>query len=943
MRNPTRKFSLDHSPINTNKNRPVERYTPAKNWKPKPSPHDEIRKIQAERQERFKEAFFRRQEEDLIRDHESEAQYNLGNPDLPSYKHKQEIQETVNNNQVTIIVGETGSGKSTQIPQFLMEAGYTDITMTQPRILAANGVAERIEEELHVFGNLNKFDASQSVAIHTSELNTAVGKDPSIKVVTDGLRLAQEYGERGEVVDEVLIIDEVHEWNTNIEILVASAKQLVAERPNMRLVIMSATMRAHDLSNYFADAVGDIPPIVEIEGKTFPVEKTEEPGSTVTQEVINSLEESGDILVFVPGEREINDTIDELHRRLSGTAYKDAVILPLHSKMVKREQDLIYMETGERKKIVVATGIAQTSITISGITTVIDAGLERRKEFDDEDENVLGLELHSTAKDTCIQRAGRAGRVEPGRYILTRMNEDTEYVPYISRAEESVPEILRTDLARNVLRTGSANKDFAKLDLFHPVEKKKIRYAEEVLHSLEAFETTDEHDNAVTDIGRYMNRFPLRVSLGRMMAEASSKSENVRRYMAAITSSVDAGNLQSFIQGTEKNWKNLTDGEESSDLVAQLRIFSELFNNGFTSKHENDPSFHEFVEEFDLDMKYIHRALNQYNKNVKHAGVPLDVAYQEFDPPTTAELEEIYQCIYSGMADMVYRKVGREGINPVYENVGGVNSKQRQVSGRSVVEKPGDWLVGYAYHHEVYKGGDRQIRRIIEGVTKVVNPIDLASSSLKRSIKEVPAGFKWRDGQLMQVNELKLYEQSLGLTEEKTPEFSKAVESEVLREVRAHSQRLGTVKKLFDLKKATEELSQKDSLQSINPLTEDDVVEILRSIIRKGELTTVWEVENELMVYDNLENKFSIDQVIDQEDIDRISQNSPDIVESQGHTLKLTYVKGQPVSRTSPQDIQSNVYLDDGREVLFAPRGKRKDKRSRGSVSYVSGSRLNVE
>lgn len=938
MRNAGRKHVYDYS--HKRSSRPTERYVPEKSWKPQPSPRDELKKTLAERQDRFKDVFLKRQEE-AIPVHEAERKYNLGNPELPAYKHKEEIQETVNNHQVTIIVGETGSGKSTQIPQFLLEAGYTDITMTQPRILAANGVAERIEDELHIFGDLNRHDASQQVGIHTSELNTVAGKDPSIQVVTDGLKLAQEYGERGEVVNEVLIIDEVHEWNTNIEILVASAKQLIAERPSMRLVVMSATMRAHDLSNYFADAVGEIPPIVEIEGRTFDVERLERPDSTVTDEVIESLEHNGDILVFVPGKTEIKDTIGELQRRLSGTEYADALILPLHSKMSKRNQDMVYLQPEDRKKIVVATGIAQTSITIPGITTVVDAGLERRLEYDEEEE--LGLQLHNTAQDTCLQRAGRAGRVEPGRYILTRLNEDTEVSPFISRDVESRPEIERTDLARNVLRTACAGKDFGDLDLFHPVKQTKIGEAKETLHTLGALDIIGDEDDAVTEIGHYMNRFPVRVSLGRMMAEAADKSENVRKYMAAIVSSVEAGNLQSFADDTENNWKQLVDGEDFSDMVAQLRIFSEVFNNGFTSQHETDVHFHEYVSNFDLDPKNVHRALSQYGKNAKHADVPAEFAFEEFTPPTTGELEEIYKCIYSGMADTVHRKVGREGFKPVYEMMGSERIVRREVSGRSVVDKPGDWVVGYPYHHEYYKDGERQSRNIIESVTKVVDPIDLASSSLKRLIKETPIGYKMRGGQLKQVNELTLYGQSIGVTEEKTPDFNKEVENQMLREVLAQSQALPTIKRLFDIKKASEELSNKDRLGSIKAVTQDEVIDIIRAVIREGEHTTVWEVENDLMVRDNIEGKYSLESMLDADEVERVILGSPDEIEVNGLSLKLYYVDGVPVAKSNPVEIKRNIYLDDGREVKFAVRNKGRSKGGRRTSRLVSGSELNAD
>lgn len=935
MRNNGRKYSLAYSYME--KSRLKDRYVAERSWKPSPSTLEDVRRVKAERQERFREAFLRRQEESLHA-HEYEGQYNLGNPDLPAYKHKKEIQDTVSNNQVTIIVGETGSGKSTQIPQFLMEAGYEDITMTQPRILAANGVAERIEDELNLFGGMGRYDANQSIGVHTSELNTTYGKDVDIKVVTDGLRLAQEYGGRGEVVDEVLIIDEVHEWNANIEVLVATAKKLVSEQSGMRLVIMSATMDSEALSNYFADAVGGIPPIVEIEGRSFPVEKMEKPDSTVVAEVMDNLDESGDILVFVPGKREIEDTIDELNRRLAGTQYKDAVTLPLHSRMPKRSQDMVYMQPEGRKKIVVATGIAQTSITIPGITTVIDAGLERRLEFDEEDK--LGLQLHPTAQDACIQRAGRAGRVEPGRYILTRLDEDARFQPFISRREESIPEIMRTNLARNVLRTACDGQDFAELDLFHPVEQDRIRDAKETLHALGALEVTSEDDDSVTEVGHYMDRFSVDVGLARMMAEARDKSENVRRYMAAIVSSVEAGNLQSFASGTdEKNWQKLVLDEKDSDLLAQLKIFSEVYNQGFTSEYESDVDFYDYIESFDLDAKNVRRALSQYSKNASRADVPSDLIAQEIAPPTTKELDEIYQCIYAGMADSVYRKAGREGRESVYEEVGGRNSIPRFISNRSVVEKPGEFVVGSAYHHESYVDGEKKLRSIVENVTKVGSPLDLATSALRRFVTEKPIDYTWRDGQLKQVSELKFWGQSLGVSTEKTPEYSREVGEQVLSEVLRSGRRLPTVSKMMELRDATIEVAHKDRLQKVAPLTQDFIRDTIREVIERGRYNTIQEVENDLIVLDNLESRFSLDKYIDVETLERIASESPDSIEVYEGVIPLMYRDGAPLAKSRVDFIDREVYLDDGREVLFPVPGLK--QRGRKTYRYVSGSKLN--
>ena len=169
---------------------------------------------------------------------------------------KEEFLQLIAEHRAMVVVGPTGSGKSTQIPQFLFEAGY-DVTLTQPRIMAANCVGERIEDELaSVMGRLG---ASDAVGVHTSEKDTT-GPETRVRIVTDGLKLAQIMGAEGNIADEVIVIDEVHEWNANIELAVAAAKRLLQERPNLRVVLMSATVEAHKIANYFADVSGDLRP-----------------------------------------------------------------------------------------------------------------------------------------------------------------------------------------------------------------------------------------------------------------------------------------------------------------------------------------------------------------------------------------------------------------------------------------------------------------------------------------------------------------------------------------------------------------------------------------------------------------------------------------------------------------------------------------------------------
>jgi len=310
-------------------------------------------------------------------------------------------------------------------------------------------------------------EAEGLVGCHTAGQNTVVEGKTRITVLTDGLRLVQEYGQREELEHEVLIIDEVHEWNSNIEVLMGQVKQLIKLKPQLRVVILSATMEAEKLADFFAD--GDKrPPILEIEGRNYEVETIEAPDSTVVEQAANFAADGQNVLIFLPGVREIEDAMSAIKKELESRGIMDATILPLHSKLSKKNQDAV-MGMYPGPKIICATNIAQTSITIPDVTRVIMSGLERRTEIDDE--GVQSLNLRPVSRADLEQQAGRCGRVEDGIAVLTCLNKDTPFISQASgeRTDYPIPEILRTDVDRNVLLTASAGIDFTELELFHPV------------------------------------------------------------------------------------------------------------------------------------------------------------------------------------------------------------------------------------------------------------------------------------------------------------------------------------------------------------------------------------------------------------------------------------------------------------------------------------------
>ena len=316
----------------------------------------------------------------------------MSNATLPIAAFRNEIVDAIQINPVTILTAETGAGKSTQVAQYLLEEGCNLVT-TQPRRLAARTVAERVADEYdtplgEIVGFRTAYERKDSDATRCL-------------FVTDGLALVRELMGRG---PQVLVIDEVHEWNLNIEVLVAWAKHQMKRGVDFKVVLMSATLEAQRLSDYFDGA-----PVIDVPGRTFPVEELAPSGSKLEDDVVKLLRQGRNVLVFQPGKREIEETVSYLQ----GLSDLNAEILPLHGGLTPDEQKKCFRSYG-RPKCIVATNVAQTSITIPDIDGVVDSGLERRQELRD---GVEGLYLGAISWADREQRKGRAGRTKSGVYI----------------------------------------------------------------------------------------------------------------------------------------------------------------------------------------------------------------------------------------------------------------------------------------------------------------------------------------------------------------------------------------------------------------------------------------------------------------------------------------------------------------------------------------------
>jgi ATP-dependent helicase HrpA len=474
-------------------------------------------------------------------------------PELPISARRDDLLAVIGDHQVVVVAGETGSGKTTQLPKLCLELGREAIAHTQPRRLAARTVAQRIADELRV-----PLGGTVGYAVRFSDRS---GKDTRVRLMTDGLLLAQTRRDRLLRRYDTIIVDEAHERSLNVDFLLGYVKRLLPRRPELKLIITSATIDPEQFSRHFDDA-----PIIEVSGRTYPVDVRYRPLEDTDQieaigDAVDELGRAGpgDVLVFLSGEREIRDTADALAGRLPS----DVELLPLYARLSSAEQQRVFT-AHRRRRVVLATNVAETSLTVPGIRYVVDPGTARVSRYSAR-LKFQRLPIEPISQASADQRKGRCGRTSDG--ICIRLYDEEDFA---QRPRFTDPEILRTNLASVILQMAALRlgdiEDFPFLD---PPDRRQIRDGVLLLQELGALDA----DQRLTRVGRRLARLPVDPRLGRMVLEADRTGCADEVIVIAAALSIQDPRERPSDRREAADQRHARFHEEHSDLLGYLNLW----------------------------------------------------------------------------------------------------------------------------------------------------------------------------------------------------------------------------------------------------------------------------------------------------------------------------------------------------------------------------------
>ncbi|MEU9443195.1 ATP-dependent RNA helicase HrpA [Streptomyces sp. NPDC048304] len=602
----------------------------------------------------------------------------VGYPEqLPVSQKKDDIAAAIRDHQVVIVAGETGSGKTTQIPKICLELGRGVRGMighTQPRRIAARTVAERVAEEL-------KTPLGEAVGWKVRFTDQVNPDATFVKLMTDGILLAEIQTDRELRAYDTIIIDEAHERSLNIDFLLGYLAQLLPKRPDLKIVITSATIDPERFSRHFGDA-----PIIEVSGRTYPVEvryrplleeESEDADRDQITAICDAVEElqaegPGDILVFLSGEREIRDTADALEKK----KYRFTEVLPLYARLSHAEQHRVFQpHTGRR--IVLATNVAETSLTVPGIKYVIDPGFARISRYSHRTK-VQRLPIEPISQASANQRKGRCGRTSDGVCIRLYSEED-----FLARPEFTDAEILRTNLASVILQmTAAGLGEIEKFPFIDPPDHRNIRDGVQLLQELGALDPAQKDPRKrLTETGRKLAQLPVDPRLARMVLEAD-KNGCVREVMViAAALSIQDPRERPADKQTQADQQHARFRDDTSDFLAYLNLWRYIREQ---QKERGSSSFRRMCKQEYLNFLRIREWQDIYTQ-LRTVAKQMGMHLEEPSAGTDAPADRIHVSLLAGLLSHIGMKDVRDGNKNEY--LGARNAKFAIFPGSALFKK----------------------------------------------------------------------------------------------------------------------------------------------------------------------------------------------------------------------------------------------------------------
>jgi ATP-dependent helicase HrpA len=612
---------------------------------------------------------------------------------LPVSAKRDEIMAALQAHQVIIVCGETGSGKTTQLPKIALALGRGKcnypagergklIGHTQPRRIAASSVAKRIAEELNT--------PLGEVVGYKVRFNDRLGKDASVKLMTDGILLAETQTDPLLKAYDTIIIDEAHERSLNIDFLLGYLRQILPRRPDLKIVVTSATIDADRFAQHFASSKGPAP-IIMVSGRTYPVEQRYRPYEDskeydLNDAIADGVDElwqgnaAGDILVFLPGEREIREAADHLRKHLSHNAItRSAEVLPLFARLSQAEQDRVF-DNHSGRRIVLATNVAETSLTVPGIRFVIDVGTARVKRYSFRSK-VEQLLVEPVSQAAANQRAGRCGRVANG--ICIRLYDEKDFA---GRERFTTPEILRSSLAGVILRMKSLHlgmvEDFPFLDA---PSGRAIADGYQLLAELGAVDESNE----LTPMGRELAKLPLDPRVGRMILEARDRQALEEVLVIASALSVQDVRDRPMEAQAQADQAHAKFDDEKSEFTGYLRLWKWINDARGGHGTEHKLSNRQYESLLRQNFVNIRRVREWRDIHTQLLTVVTEHKWRINSAPAT--YEQIHLSMLAGLLGNVGCKLEEEANAGEYLGARGI--KFHRHPGAHLSKRPGRWIV----------------------------------------------------------------------------------------------------------------------------------------------------------------------------------------------------------------------------------------------------------